>query len=246
VSATSDQRLFLYALILLGLILFGFFLLSTTGLLALALTSDRSYISWVIFALYGLATLHWLARAWSLSEEHKHCAAIDQVVAQDGSLSQHDIQEQGYVGGFITSLKQQSQNSAQSTRMLIDTLGDQLTNTHAPGHFIADLLLKLGLTGTVIGFILMLLPIGQIEEFDPSLMQQLLSAMSGGMAVALYTTLAGLVTSTLLKMQYYLLDASLADLVNKLTVLSQLKLAQVKLVQETPDQTKLSPTQQAT
>jgi len=49
------------------------------------------------------------------------------------------------------------------------------------------------------------------------------------------------VTSTLLKMQYYLLDASLADLVNKLTVLSQ-----VKLVQETPDQTKLSPTQQAT
>ena len=200
----------------------------------------------MIFALYGLATLHWLAKAWSLSEEHKHCAAIDQAVAQDGSLSPHDIQEQGYVGGFLTSLKQQSQNSAQSTRMLIDTLGDQLTNTHAPGHFIADLLLKLGLTGTVIGFILMLLPIGQIEEFDPSLMQQLLSAMSGGMAVALYTTLAGLVTSTLLKMQYYLLDASLADLVNKLTVLSQLKLAQVKLVQETPDQTKLSPTQQAT
>ena len=245
-SATSDQRLFLYALILLGLILFGFFLLSTTGLLALALTSDRSSISWVIFALYGLATLHWLAKAWSLSEEHKHCAAIDQAVAQDGSLSPHDMQEQGYVGGFLTSLKQQSQNSAQSTRMLIDTLGDQLTNTHAPGHFIADLLLKLGLTGTVIGFILMLLPIGQIEEFDPSLMQQLLSAMSGGMAVALYTTLAGLVASTLLKMQYYLLDASLADLVNKLTVLSQLKLAQVKLVQETPDQTKLSPTQQAT
>lgn len=59
------------------------------------------------------------------------------------------------------------------------------------------------------------------------------------MAVALYTTLAGLVTSTLLKMQYYLLDSSLADLVNKLTVLSQ-----VKLGQETSDQTKLSPTQQ--
>ena len=72
----------------------------------------------------------------------------------------------------------------------------------------------------------MLLPIGQIEEFDPSLMQQLLSAMSGGMAVALYTTLAGLVTSTLLRMQYYLLDSSLADLVNKLAVLSQLKLNQ--------------------
>ena len=240
-SATSDQRLFLYALILLGLILFGFFLLSTTGLLALALTSDRSYISWVIFALYGLATLHWLSRAWALSEEHKQCTAIDLATAQGGTLSQSDIKQQGYVSDFLIRLQEQSQNTAQSTRLLIDTLGDQLTNTHAPGHFIADLLLKLGLTGTVIGFILMLLPIGQIEEFDPSLMQQLLSAMSGGMAVALYTTLAGLVTSTLLKMQYYLLDASLAELVNKLTVLSQ-----VKLGQENLDQTKLSPTQQTT
>jgi len=52
---------------------------------------------------------------------------------------------------------------------LLDTIGDELTNTHAAGHFVADLLLKLGLTGTVIGFILMLLPIGEIDQFDPSL-----------------------------------------------------------------------------
>ena len=50
-------------------------------------------------------------------------------------------------------------------------------------------------------------------------MQQLLAAMSGGMAVALYTTLAGLVTSTLLKLQYYLLDSALANLINRLTIL---------------------------
>jgi hypothetical protein len=39
------------------------------------------------------------------------------------------------------------------------------------------------------------------------------------MAVALYTTLAGLVTSTLLKLQYYLLDSALARLVNRLAVM---------------------------
>jgi biopolymer transport protein ExbB/TolQ len=50
-------------------------------------------------------------------------------------------------------------------------------------------------------------------------MQQLLAAMSGGMAVALYTTLAGLVTSTLLKLQYYLLDSALANLVNRMSLL---------------------------
>ena len=84
--------------------------------------------------------------------------------------------------------------------------------------------MKLGLLGTVVGFILMLLPVGEIEEFDPSLMQQLLSAMSGGMAVALYTTLAGLVTSTLLKLQYHLLDASAAQLVTRLAVLVDVRL----------------------
>ena len=55
-----------------------------------------------------------------------------------------------------------------------------------------DILLKLGLTGTVIGFILMLLPIGEIRDFDPQVLQQLLATMSGGMAVALYTTLQAL------------------------------------------------------
>ena len=53
-----------------------------------------------------------------------------------------------------------------------------------------------------------------IKDFDPKVLQQLLAQMSGGMAVALYTTLTGLVTSLLLKFQYYLLDSSLSRLIN--------------------------------
>ena len=101
---------------------------------------------------------------------------------------------------------------------LVEVLGDDLNNRHALGHFLSDVLLKLGLVGTVVGFILMLMPVGQLASFDPELMKALLASMSAGMSVALYTTLAGLVTSTLLKGQYYLLDASLADFVNRLTV----------------------------
>ena len=82
---------------------------------------------------------------------------------------------------------------------------------------ISDILLKLGLTGTVVGFILMLLPIGEMKDFDPEKIQPLLSSMSGGMAVALYTTLSGLITSTMLKFQYFLLDSSLSKLINGLT-----------------------------
>jgi biopolymer transport protein ExbB/TolQ len=55
-------------------------------------------------------------------------------------------------------------------------------------------------------------------------MRELLAAMSSGMAVALYTTLAGLVTSTLLKLQYHVLDASAADLATRLSVLVDVRL----------------------
>ena len=44
-------------------------------------------------------------------------------------------------------------------------------------------------------------------------------SMSGGMAVALYTTMAGLITSTLLRYQYHLLDTAAVDLANRVAVL---------------------------
>ena len=206
----SDDNVFFSALIVLGLICFGFFILANTGLLQLALTSDRSMISWLILALYSAATLQWLLRARALDQE----LVLSRAAADEDA---HGITPTG--NSYVSRILNVTASTLPERQQLIETLGDELGNKHAAGHFVADLLLKLGLTGTVIGFILMLLPIGEIEQFDPSLMQQLLAAMSGGMAVALYTTLAGLVTSTLLKMQYYLLDSALAKLINRLLLL---------------------------
>lgn len=73
------------------------------------------------------------------------------------------------------------------------------------GWFAADLCLKIGLLGTIVGFILMLSPIRNLTAFDPTNLQNALKAMSGGMAVALYTTLAGLTCHILLRLQFQLL-----------------------------------------
>ena len=91
-------------------------------------------------------------------------------------------------------------------------------NRHALGRFATELLLRLGLLGTIIVFILMLLPLGEIKEFEPGVIQQLLASMSGGMAVALYTTMAGLITSTLLRYQYHLLDTAAVNLANQVAI----------------------------
>jgi hypothetical protein len=86
------------------------------------------------------------------------------------------------------------------------------------GWFAADSVLKIGLLGTIIGFILMLSPIATLGSFDPASLQKALGEMSGGMAVALYTTLSGLIANIVLRFQYQFL----ADAMQKLLLVSDM------------------------
>lgn len=200
-----------------GLVAFGFFLAAQYGLITLALDSDKSYISYLILAVYGTATVHWLWLAYQLGNERKAFTSLSEY--SDYQTQSSEQPASGLLDRFLINLqhKRSNEETADAT-VLVTAFGDELVNRHALGHFVSDVLLKLGLLGTVVGFIFMLLPIGELDEFDPSLMRDLLAAMSSGMAVALYTTLAGLVTSTLLKLQYHILDASAADLTTRLAV----------------------------
>ena len=232
-SKSLDANLNLRALILLGLIAFALYLAAERGMLGLALQSDRSYISYVILLVYALASAHWLWVAQQLSRERSRFVALESTLesihegpeerALPRELPDSEEFSGGLLGSFLGNWRRRGDGGDPSA--LVNAFGDQLANRHALGHFVADALLKLGLLGTIVGFILMLLPVGQISEFDGAVMQQLLGEMSGGMAVALYTTLAGLVTSTLLKLQYHVLDASVAELVTRLSVATEIHLS---------------------
>ena len=194
----TAHKIFLKSLILFGVISFVFAVLGTEDLLALVIESDRSRLSIVIMLIYVIASVHWLLISWDLS-----CQRIALDLGGDAYAESR-------VAHFLKTLPDAG------TRQY-EALADRLQNRHTAGHFIADALLKLGLLGTIIGFILMLLPVAQIEDFDTNLVQQLMVQMSAGMAVALYTTLAGLVTSTLLKLQYLLADNALSELLTDLS-----------------------------
>ncbi len=192
----KPNYLLLKASLVLSLIIFSFYLLFQLDLIELIINSDRSKISLIILVIYLLATLHWFYIAITLDKE---ISSIDKP------------EKDTLIGRYLIK-----RNDLEKTPSLYNLLEDELSNRHSIGNLIVDILLKLGLTGTVIGFILMLLPIGEIKDFDPQILQKLLSTMSGGMAVALYTTLTGLVTSMLLKFQYFLLDSSLSQSLNHL------------------------------
>ena len=90
--------------------------------------------------------------------------------------------------------------------LLLRGLADALRGPNQLGSFASDALMKLGLLGTIIGFILMLAPIAGLDSADRASVKSSMGLMSDGMAVAMYTTLSGLIGSVLLQAQYYLLD----------------------------------------
>ena len=195
----KNNYLLLKASLFMSLLFFASFLVVDLGLLSLIIASDKSKISIIIISIYILATFHWFYNAFRLDKEISN---LD------------DPNNETLINSF---LKNDRNLDSSDKKIELSLLEDELSNRHAIGYLSIDILLKLGLTGTVIGFILMLLPIGQIQDFDPQILQKLLSTMSGGMAVALYTTLTGLVTSILLKFQYFMLDSSLSNALNYLS-----------------------------
>ncbi len=192
----KKNHLLLKASLILSLVVFSAYLIIDLGILSLIIDSDRSKISLIILSIYVAACSHWFYITINLDKE---IASLDN---QD---------DETLISSFIDEVKE---GKSSNQKINLELLEDELSNRHALGYLAVDILLKLGLTGTVIGFILMLLPIGEIRDFDPQVLQKLLATMSGGMAVALYTTLTGLITSMLLKFQYFLLDSDLSHTIN--------------------------------
>ena len=195
----KKNYLFLESLLVISLVVFLIYLIVDLGLFSLIVESDKSKISIIILGLYLISCIHWFFVALNLDKEIKSIENPDKTTL---------------IGSFMADIKSIGQTSVDKK---ITLLQDELSNKFSFGYLAVDVLLKLGLTGTVIGFILMLLPIGEIQDFDPKILQKLLSTMSGGMAVALYTTLTGLISSMLLKFQYFLLDMRLSDNINYLS-----------------------------
>ena len=198
-TRARTHRTFLLAMILSGLIAFGVTVAWREGLILAALEFDSRRLTWLILLIYLLGSVRWLHLAYDISCKRSSLALGEPTRRSEG-MDQ-------------ILLSQESKVEAQAR---LDVFADRLSKRNVSGRFLADLLLRLGLLGTIVGFILMLLPIGNIQDFDINLVQQLMIQMSAGMAVALYTTLSGLITSTLMKLQYLLVDDALVDLIHDL------------------------------
>ena len=167
-AARANRKALQQGRIVVGLILFGGYLVFERGVEGVLLEGDKSRLSWLILAIWLGMSARWL---------------------------------------FLL-------RRIESTNAIAE---DDMVRWLNHGWFAADSVLKIGLLGTIIGFILMLAPIGELTSFDASSLQSALAAMSAGMAVALYTTLTGLIANIILRFQFqFLADAMQKRLIGRM------------------------------
>jgi hypothetical protein len=231
--SVPDRAPLLHWMIFTGLCAFAGVLLWQYGLIRLMVASDRTYISSIICVLYLASSLHCLWRTLAIAREADASRDAALVLAKKPVLSAtadaatsswRDALPPGLVSDHIRNLvvKAETQASGRVDQtLLLRSLADRLRGSNGFGAFASDTLMKLGLLGTIIGFIVMLAPIAGLDASDRAMMKSSMGLMSDGMAIAMYTTLAGLVGSILLKVQYYMLDAATARVFSQAVTLTE-------------------------
>jgi len=198
----SPYGLILFALIFSGVEVFIWFYLDQIGLLKNLIDNDQSRVSSLIMLIYVLATLHFLLISYRTSGQF-----IDIGQGDRKRLSSRVLVN------FFARINDPGLMENNNQEML-EVLDTRIRSSYAFGFIVADLMLKLGILGTVIGFIIMLGSLSNLNSVDITVMQTLLAEMSGGMKVALFTTLTGMLAGIVLNVKYNLLDWAVDHLLN--------------------------------
>lgn len=235
----STHHLLLAWLIFTGLFIFAITLAWHENVLLLLYISDKSYISYAITIMYIFVAIHCALRVIYISRQINDSKTVEALVRDNTGIQLHMEGDKVHINGttvlpdcivtsYIHDLLNKSTNNAKSGEQIAESDTDliavyeaKLKRPHEIGWFSADIMLKLGLLGTIIGFIFMLGSVAHITDFDVTTMQKILKHMSTGMGTALYTTLAGLVCSMLAASQYHMLDTSVDKLIGATRHLAQ-------------------------
>jgi hypothetical protein len=201
------------------------------GLIEAVLRTDHTRVSLLIAGIFVLTALHCLSQTIYVSRELNRARSLrarivagstGRLTLKDGKVFAADGSEMkgGILANHIANLVRKSTvggNGPFDQTLLLRALADRLRGRQKLGLFVSEGLLRLALLGTAIGFILMLIPISELNSFDPDTLRSALTGMTSGMAVALNVTVTGIASALVLKFQYYLLDGAVAELFDLIT-----------------------------
>ncbi|MGB8275748.1 MAG: MotA/TolQ/ExbB proton channel family protein [Alphaproteobacteria bacterium] len=239
---TSRHHLFLKWMIVTGVTAFALSAFWHLGLIQRIYAGDVSYLSIVISVLFLTFTMHCAIRTYGISRELYEAARVSEILragrsrtlglAGDGVLVGNEtVLPSCLLTDFIAELLRIRESGEERAgertawAQLLDSYGQQIRGGQDIGWFIADIMIKLGLLGTGIGFALLLNAVTNVAHLDVTNMKDAILAMSGGMGVKLYATISGLSGAMLLSLQYQFLDRGADDLVALITKVIEVQVA---------------------
>ena len=191
------DNIFIYWIYFISLIFIAFYVLGSLGFISNIFQADISYIT----SLITFIVIFYLFQCgYYLNKLRDAVYFLDKEINSDSNNIFIMIYRDYQLTNNIS--KDNKTSSQEDFKLKLYEFADN-------GFFVSDLLLKLGIIGTVIGFIIMLSSLSAIDEMNLSKMNNLLLSMSMGMKVALYTTLTGLIGSILLSIQYNFLESKI-------------------------------------
>ena len=231
---TRVHKLFLKWMLQFSLMVFFIFFIHDQGLIYKIVSSDKSYITSLILIVFFVVSMHCLYHTFVISDELNKAHIIKKSLI-DGNVKLKIIESsliltskgeipQGIVCDYFKDLIGLKKNGATSHSQILDSYVKKTLGYYEFGWFCSDIMLKLGLIGTVIGFIIMLSSLADITTFDVTLLQGVLTTMGSGMGVALYTTLSALVAGVLVSIQYYNLEGGCEELFSVLNQISEVSI----------------------
>lgn len=189
----ADRGLFLLWLAYMGVLVFGAYLLWVAGAWHRLVQADPTRLTLVIVALFVGCSLWAGRRAWVLGQQRQQLDKLREEGLSAGA---------GWAGEFL----QHAGRPGQPADIAVQLLGERAHGPHEMAWWLNGIQLKLGLLGKVIGFSVLALQLGQVESFDPSQSSRLLRDLTGGLGIALLTTVTGLTGNILLGLQLMRLD----------------------------------------
>ncbi len=183
---------------------------------------DPSRITWAIIGLFGLGVIASFILTITLTLESIKVDLLESVAKKEGWLGIQQTDKKGCVASYFSSLRTIVENNGElNIEALVDVEFSIYQRSAHALEIIGNLLITLGLIGTVVGLTLTLTGLtGSLDALGHD-QDQLLSGLRGamsGMGTAFYTTLLGAVLGgVLLRIFAHIDESGVESLENSLT-----------------------------
>lgn len=231
------HKVFLLWLLYAVVVIFGLNAMLYLGLPQIALHYDRSYLTALLFGMYGIAELLAARQAWSISRENRIADRVMQWLSlsklyhvapkNDGSVqllpvkgNTVDLTQRCYVPPSAVADYIALSAKADRREGLLDITADRVYGRAMIGDFIAARIVWVGILATILGVIMAFWPM--IDGVSIDAMRSNLGRFFGGIAVAFIPTAISFICKIMLDCNTKIITTGVGDLLDKIAHISEI------------------------